>query len=449
MRRIVFSLGAAAALATASAAQLSPATAPAAPPRPGTRFDTSTVAFDTGGVHVILRRNPANNVIAVNLYLLGGTQLVTEANAGIEPFLLSLSERGTAHYTRDDLRRKIAALGSGIVVQGSDDWTLYGFRGVRATFDSTWAIWSDRLRAGTLADSDIDFIREQALSALRQREDSPDGLVHLLADSARWAGKPYSILANGTEKSVSSFTAAQLAEWRATKIITSRMLLVVVGNVERERVAKLVAATFGTLPKGDYKWTPPVTVTGVGGPAVMVHRRIPTNYLLGYYMGPTPASSDASALRIATAVLAGRLFTEVRSRRNLTYEVDAPFEERAVITGGLYVSTAYSDSTLDIMRRETDALKRNHLTQEQLLVVEQQFITEFFLKNETNAEQANQLARAQVYRGDYRYADRFALDIHAVTPGAVQYVAQKYMKGFVWAYVGDTLRVTRAKLQAF
>jgi len=360
-----------------------------------------------------------------------------------------VSERGTAHYTRDVLRRKIAALGSGIVVQGSDDWTLFGFRGVRATFDSTWAIWADRLTAGTLDSADIDFVREQVLSSLRQREDSPDGLVHLLADSARWAGKPYSIMSGGTEHSVASFTAAQLAEWRATKIITSRMLLVVVGNVERDRVAKLVAATFGKLPAGDYKWAPPPATPGVGGPAVMVQRRLPTNYLLGYYIGPTPASSDASALRIATAVLAGRLFTEIRSRRNLTYDVDAPFEERAVITGGLYVTTAFPDSTLEIMRRETESLKRNRLAQEQLLVVEQQFITEFYLKNETNAEQANQLARAQVYRGDYRYADRFALDIHAVTPGAVQYVAQKYMKGFVWAYVGDSLRVTRAKLEAF
>jgi zinc protease len=435
--------------ASAALAQLSPAAPPATPLRPGSRFDTSTVAFDTGGVHVILRRNPANNVVAVNLYLLGGTQMVSEANAGIEPFLLALSERGTAHYTREALRRKTAALGSGIVVQGSDDWTLFGFRGVRATFDSTWAIWADRLNNGTLDSTDIDFLREQLLAGLRQREDSPDGLVHILADSARWAGKPYSIMNGGTEQSVSSFTAAKLAEWRATKIITSRMLLVVVGNVERERLAKLVAATFGPLPKGDYKWAPPIAATGVGGPAVMVQRRLPTNYLLGYYIGPTPASSDASALRIATAVLAGRLFTEIRSRRNLTYDVDAPFEERAVITGGLYVTTAFPDSTLEIMRRETESLKRNRLVQEQLLVVEQQFITEFYLKNETNAEQANQLARAQVYRGDYRYADRFALDIHAVTPGAVQYVAQKYMKGFVWAYVGDTLRVTRAKLEAF
>ena len=417
--------------------------------RPGARFDTSTVAFDTGGVHVILRRNPANNVVAVNLYLLGGTQMVTTQNAGIETFLLFLSERGTAHYSRDALRRKIAALGSTIVVEPQDDWTMFGFRGVRATFDSTWALWADRLTAGTLDTADIEFVRAQILAAVRQRQDSPDGLVHILADSARFAGLPYAIMNTGTVESVSGFDAASLASWRATKNVTSRMMLVVVGNVERERVAKMVAQTFGKLPKGDYKWTPPTAAVGVGGPAAFVQKRQPTNYLLGYYVGPPASSSDATALRIATAVLAGRLFTEVRSRRNLTYDVDAPFTERAITTGGLSVSTVYPDSTLAIMRREQESLKRGRIDPENLQVVEEQFITEFYLRNETNAEQANQLARAQVYRGDYRYADRFVLDIHAVTPTAVQYVAQKYMKGFVWAYVGDTLRVTRGRLGEF
>ena len=101
------------------------------------------------------------------------------------------------------------------------------------------------------------------------------------------------------------------------------------------------------------------------------------------------------------------------------------------------------------MKRMQDQLKRITVDPDQLRIVEQQFITEFFLRNETNAEQANQLARAQVYRGDYRFADRFEDDIRGVTPTAVQYVAQKYMRGFVWAYVGDTTKVSRAKLESF
>jgi len=425
------------------------ATASAQNVKPGARFDTSTVSFDTGGVHVILRRNPANSVVAVNLYLLGGSQMVTEANAGIEPFLLFLSERGTARYSREALRRATAVLGSNIVVQARDDWTMFGFRGVRATFDSTWAIWSDRLVAGTLDTADIDFLREQVLTAVRQREDDADGLVHLLADSARFAGKPYSLKNGGTEQSVSAFTAQSLGAWRTANFVTSRMLLVVVGNVERDKVAKLVAATLGKLPHGSYTWTPPTATPATGGPAVLVPRRLPTNYLVGYYIGPPASSPDAAALRMATSILAGRLFSEIRSRRNLTYDVNAPFSEQAITVGGLEVSTVFPDSTVELMWRMTDFLKRHAVDPDQLRTAEQFFLTEYFLANETNAEQANQLARAQVYRGDYRFADKFEEDIRGVTSTAVQYVAQKYMRGFVWAYVGDTTKVTRVKLEGF
>ncbi|HMH25287.1 MAG TPA: hypothetical protein VK542_01740, partial [Gemmatimonadaceae bacterium] len=56
---------------------------------------TATTSFDVSGVHVILRQNDANNVVAANLYLLGGSRQITDANAGIEPILLDVSERGT------------------------------------------------------------------------------------------------------------------------------------------------------------------------------------------------------------------------------------------------------------------------------------------------------------------------------------------------------------------
>ncbi len=67
--------------------------------------DTATTQFDVDGVRVILRRNTANDVVAANLFLLGGTQQLTPATQGIESFLLEASERGTAHYRGEETRR--------------------------------------------------------------------------------------------------------------------------------------------------------------------------------------------------------------------------------------------------------------------------------------------------------------------------------------------------------
>jgi zinc protease len=411
--------------------------------------DTSTSVFDVGGVHVILRRNAANDVVAANLYLLGGNQQSTPQTAGTEPFLLWVSERGTKHYSRDAIRAKMAALGSAIVVEPRDDWTMFGFRGTRDTFDSTWAILSDRLINPTLAPADVEFIRSQVLAGVRQRNDSPDDLVQGLADSLLFAGQPYALQATGDERSLSSITTADLQKYRATQMVTSRMLLVVVGNVERARLEKLILPTLGTLPHGNYKWTPPPDPIARPADVVFVQRPLPTNYMLGYYAGPRSISPEYQALRIATSVLSGRMFTEIRVRRNLTYDVSAPFIERAIASGGLYVTTVYPDSVLGIMRREIGRMQNTLLDRENLNVIVQQFITEYYLNNETDAEQANQIARAELYRGDYRLAGQFVEQLRAVTPEQIRDAARKYMRGTHFAFVGDSMKVSRPLITSF
>ena len=62
--------------------------------------DTATTSFDVNGLKVILRRNTANDVVAANLYLLGGTQQLTPATQGIESFLLNASELGTKLFPK-------------------------------------------------------------------------------------------------------------------------------------------------------------------------------------------------------------------------------------------------------------------------------------------------------------------------------------------------------------
>jgi len=411
--------------------------------------DTSTAVFDVGGVHVILRRNTANDVVAANLYLLGGTQQSTPQTAGTEPFLLWVSERGTKHYSRDALTSKMAALGSAIVVEPRDDWTMFGFRGTRDTFDSTWAVLTDRLMAPTLAPADVEFIRAQVVAGVRQRNDSPDDLVQTLADSLLFAGQPYAIPATGDEHSLSTITAADLQKYRATQMVTSRMLLVVVGNIERARLEKLILPTLGTLPHGTYKWTAPPDPVARPSDVMFVQRPLPTNYFLGYYPGPRSTNPDYQALRIATSVLSGRLFTEIRVRRNLTYDVSAPFIERAIASGGLYVTTVYPDSVLGIMRREIARMQSTLLDPENLNVIVQQFITEYFLNNETDAEQANQIARAELYGGDYRLAGQFVEQLRAVTPVQIRDAARKYMKGTHFAYVGDSTKVSKQLITSF
>lgn len=425
------------------------ATALVATPAWAQNLDTLTTSFDVDGVRVILRRNSGNNVVAASLYLLGGTRQATDANAGIEPFLLTVSERGTRNYPKADLRRKMSLLGSEIVVAPSVDWTLIGARTTTERLDSTWAILADRVTNPALQPAEVEIVRTQLISGARQRRDDPDELVNYLADSIAFAGHPYSRSVTGTPQSLAAITAPQLRAYQQTQMVKSRMLLVVVGDVERAKVERLVRGTLARLPVGTYSWTLPQVVPELPGAAVIERRALPTNYILGYYAGPPASGADYPALRVAASVLSGRMFAVIRSQLNLTYDVRAPFLDRAATAGGLYVTTVAPDSTLRLMRGFVAELKRELVVEDGLKRLEQEFITEYFIDNETNALQADFLAREQLYQGDYRRADRFVAELRAVNAADVQRVARKYMDGFRFAYVGDPAKVDRRLLTGF
>ena len=411
--------------------------------------DTLTSSFTADGIRVILRRNAANNVVAANLYLLGGARQVSPATAGIEPFLLMASERGTLHYSKDVLRRKMSLLGSEIVVAPSADWTLFGIRGTTAILDSTWAIFADRLMYPALQPAEVDLVRSQLLSAVQQERDDPDSYVSDLADSIAFAGHPYAVPVTGTATSLRAITPAGLREYQRTQMVRSRMLLVVVGDVSRTHIERLIHGTLARLPSGSYRWTLPPPAPAAPASAVLVQRSLPTNYILGYFAGPLASSNDYTALRIAMSVLTGQMFAEIRGRQNLTYDVHAPFLERAASAGGLYVTTVRPDTTLKLMRFFVNQLQNETVTDEGLERLELQFVTQYYLSNETNASQADGLARAELYQGDYRRAMQFVRDLKQVTPADVRSVARRYVHRLHWAYVGDTTRVDRRLLESF
>jgi zinc protease len=113
------------------------------------------------------------------------------------------------------------------------------------------------------------------------------------------------------------------------------------------------------------------------------------------------------------------------------------------------VTTTQPDEVLSIMLQQVQALQDGIITAEGLDQLVQQFIVTYFLDNETNADQANMLARAELYQGDFRRASRFVQELRAVTPLDIQRAARTYMRTVRWAYVGDPAKVTPARLLRF
>ena len=409
-------------------------------------IDSLTVSYDVGGVRVIQRPSYANDVIAVDLYFIGGLQEITPATAGIEALALRTGEYGSARYPDTLSRFALAATGSRIVVDPENDWTLFGLRGVTEAFDSSWAVFADRVVHPSLSPSAITLVQSQMLREARKRRDSPDGAVALLADSVAFLGHPYGLDPAGDEQSLSQITPEAVQQFVASQFMTSRMLLVVVGNVPRDQVERNVANTLAQLPHGNYAWHPPPHAPERPTSLAVLNRPLSTNYLLGLFHGPPVTSADYPAFEIATQMLSTELNRSIRIEHSLSYAAYAPFLGQALATGGIYVSTDAPDEVLPLIEDAVDQCRRKWVTQPFVDHFVEFYITQYLMANETNEAQAASLARAQIYQGDYHLASRTMAQFRQVTPADLLRVSRHYMRDVQFAYVGRGDRIAGAHL---
>jgi len=412
-------------------------------------LDSITTSFTVGGVHVILRPNYATDAVAVNLYLLGGTRQLTPATQGIEPLLLETAAYGSAHYPGDLSRTAWGRTGSRAVVKAESDWTLYGFRGVKQDFDSSWNIFADRLMHPALASGDVQLVRSRMIAESRRRRDDPDGFVSVLADSVAFVGHPYALDPDGTESSLAQLDSSTLAQYAATQLVTSRMLVVVVGSVSRVDVESAVERTLAHLPAGSYRWELPAPLPRSKSTVAFAARPVATNYILGWFQGPPASDPDYPAFRMATAWLSSLVANAVREERALSYAAQAPMIERGLTTGGIYVTTTQPTTVMPLIKTQLQSIQRVEGAGYGIRSFAEQFIMEYYAENSTNAAQADFLARAQLYRGDYRKATQAMEDLRRVSLGDLRSSAIKYFRDIHFAYVGDTTRVTREIFTAF
>lgn len=414
--------------------------------RAQTPVDSITVSYEIGGLRVLHRRTDSR-IFAVNLYLLGGSRQVTRATAGIEPFLLFSSEYGTTDYPGEETRRAEARTGSSISVDVGRDWTNYAMSGVREDFDSTWAVFTSRLLRPALDSAATGTVRKRMLAAVRRERSSPDAQAAVMAESLAFAGHPYAIDPSGNETSIAALTADDLRRYAKEELVTSRMLLVVVGDIPREHLDARITATIGTLPKGAYVWTMPPAIRATAPAIVAAHRTLSTNYIFGYMHGPQISSPEYPAFAYAMMILSNFVSSVIREREGLSYAASVPMMDRGVTGAAIFVSTTRPDTVIKLVNYIFDAYEDDvRISGGALRRAAEGFRTSYLFGLETASSHAEMLAQAQLYQGDYRAAGTRADIMSKVRFPEIRKIIETYGKNIQYAYVGDTTRLPRAAM---
>jgi len=397
--------------------------------------------FTVNGLKVILKKNSANEVIVTQLYIRGGVLNLTPEIAGLEPLLFEAAEKGTAKFPKEKITAELARMGAQIGSDVRRDYSLYQMRCVKTHFDLSWEIFADVISNPALDSNEVELSREQLITALRQRRDNPDSYLELLGEAKFYQDHPYALDPLGTEESVRRITIAQMRQYLKDNLIATKLLLVVVGNIEKSAVQKKVAAAFGQLPTGNYKPQYPAMVKHNAAGVQIEAQPLPTNYIAGYFTAPSLRDPDYYALRTAVAILQDRVFEEVRTKRNLSYAPEASIEDMFANFGKLYVTTVAPDTTIKLMLAEAKRLQNRLLDAGGLRERINLSLTSYYLENETNLAQATFLARFELAGLGWRESEKFVRNRKGVTPEQLQEAAKKYINNIQFVVIGDPAKI--------
>ena len=393
--------------------------------------------FDVNGLKVLIKQRPGSLTVAGGLFFRGGSRNITAENAGIESLMLDVATEASANFPRERMRTELSRMGTVIGASENYDYSVLSVTSTRFNFDRSWQIFVDVALRPAFTKQDFDLVRDRKVSSLRDDTDDPDSYLQRLQERVAYAGHPYLNRPEGTVESVSRLTLDDIRKYHQQMMQTSRLLLVVVGDLDVADMRQKVTAAFGKLPRGNYHTEPMPQLSFTKSSVEVIQRGLPTNYVQGLFTAPPLTASDIYPMSVASNLLRDRVFEEVRVRRNLSYAPNAFLSSQGANVGGIYVTAVDANQAVSVMLDQIKRLQTKPATEEDITGVVSQFLTSYYLGQETNAAQAANLAEYELIGGGWRNSFEMLSRLSSVTPEEVQRVAQKYMRNIRFVVLGD------------
>ena len=105
--------------------------------------------------------------------IFGAARATSLKNAGVESLLFEVATEGTKNFSKSEINREMARMGTVIDGDSGYDFSVVEMRCVRQNFDRSWQLLTDMILNPACDDKEVALVKDQIISALRQQNDSP------------------------------------------------------------------------------------------------------------------------------------------------------------------------------------------------------------------------------------------------------------------------------------
>src|SRR5262245_54692377 len=193
------------------------------------------------GLQVILLRDPAAPVFAYQTWFAVGSRHEKEGTTGIAHLFEHLMFNQTETLAPGEFDRKLETVGGETNAATWVDWTYYRDNLPQAELPLVVALEADRMAHLVLGDKQVESEREVVANERRFRvEDDVDGFLNEELFKLAFTVHPYHWPTIGWMKDIHAISIDDCRAFYRTYYAPNNATLVVVGDVDEERVLALV-----------------------------------------------------------------------------------------------------------------------------------------------------------------------------------------------------------------
>src|SRR5450432_1238138 len=400
-------------------------------------------AYDmtVNGIKVIVQPS-GNEIVQVLTLFKGGVQNYHADKAGIESLAITaLTECGTQKDSKNSFKDKLDKVSAEIGGFAGMDYSTVTLNCINSDLDQVWPLYVDALTVPRFDSSEFARIKQVAITGLKSQASRPDFAISKFSKETAFKGKDYSKSPTGEDATVSPLSAIETKNYYLSILTRSRMLIVVVAELDKASIEKMVNELTANIPEGKKIELSRYNYKPATNSFTEQKRAVATNYIQGITSGPQPGSSEYNAFSIAMDIFYDRQFLEVRTNNGLSYAPQVGFNGGLTPYTIFRVSTTKPDNYIQVMDKLLVKTHEEGFSPEEVKNSKTGYLTKFYYRMETNAAQASSLAANEILFNDWRRSLRINEDFKKVNTEEVNKVFNNYVKDINWVYQGDTSKV--------
>jgi predicted Zn-dependent peptidase len=400
-------------------------------------------AYETmvDGVKVIVQPS-GNDIVEVQTIIKGGVQNYPATKIGIESMAMSaLTECGTLKHDKNSFKNQLEKISATVYGGSNKNYSFIRLNCIKGDFETAWPLYTEAITMPKFEPKEFERIKQDAITELKSEESQPDIAIDKYADKIAFAGRDYAKDPSGTPAIIQKLTPAETKAYYQSVLTKSRMLIVVVANLDRADIEAKVKTMLAGIKQGAPFDLKKSFFRVYKNTFSSENRELATNYVEGVTSGPTPGTPDFDAFNVAMRIFADRHFLDIRTNNGLSYAPSAWFSSGATSAARFSVSTTEPNKYIAVFDKLVDKIKTQGFRADEVADMKVTYLTSFYYKNETNSAQAASLAANEVLHNNWRRSLTLVNDVKKLTAEQVSDAFRKYIGNIVWVYQGDIKKV--------